>query len=298
MPAVLARLAAVFVAACLLFTAQVVTTPQRAAAADPGYLMTHFIGEGSTGQQMYFSYSADGLNWTDLNGGGMTLRSTVGTRGVRDPALVRSPDGSKYWIIATDLCIDCGQTWSQSINNGSRSLVVWESNDLVTWSAPWLLNVAGAIPDGRNAWAPEAIWDPASNDYVLYWATNTPLNGATKHRIHYAHTTNFRTITTPQIYIERPGTQEIIDTQIVEVPSGVGNFRYVRASGDGQITLEGSNSILGTWTNLGNLSGIGLTGSQVEGPMWMKFRDRNEWTLYLDQYAAGKGYMPVTTTNP
>ncbi|WP_327725873.1 glycoside hydrolase family 43 protein [Streptomyces europaeiscabiei] len=298
MPAVLARLAAVFVAACLLFTAQVVTTPQRAAAADPGYLMTHFIGEGSTGQQMYFSYSADGLNWTDLNGGGMTLRSTVGTRGVRDPALVRSPDGSKYWIIATDLCIDCGQTWSQSINNGSRSLVVWESNDLVTWSAPWLLNVAGAIPDGRNAWAPEAIWDPASNDYVLYWATNTPLNGATKHRIHYAHTTDFRTITTPQIYIERPGTQEIIDTQIVEVPSGVGNFRYVRASGDGQITLEGSNSILGTWTNLGNLSGIGLTGSQVEGPMWMKFRDRNEWTLYLDQYAAGKGYMPVTTTNP
>ncbi|MCX5328945.1 MULTISPECIES: glycoside hydrolase family 43 protein [unclassified Streptomyces] len=298
MRAVLSRLAAMLVAAGLLFTAQVLITPQRAAAADPGYLMTHFIGEGSTGQQMYFSYSSDGLNWTDLNGGGMTLRSTVGTRGVRDPALVRSPDGSKYWIVATDLCIDCGQTWSQSINNGSRNLVVWESSDLVTWSAPWLLNVAGAIPDGRNAWAPEAIWDPAGNNYVLYWATNTPLNGVTKHRIHYARTTDFRTITTPQIYIERPGSQEIIDTQIVEVPSGVGNYRYVRASGDGQITLEGSNSILGTWTSLGNLSGIGLTGSQVEGPMWMKFRDRNEWTLYLDQYAAGKGYMPVTTTNP
>lgn len=228
MPAVLSRLAAVFVAACLFFTAQAVTTPQRAAAADPGYLMTHFIGEGATGQQMYFSYSADGLNWTDLNGGGMTLRSTVGTRGVRDPALVRSPDGSKYWIIATDLCIDCGQTWSSSINDGSRSLVVWESSDLVTWSAPWLLNVAGAIPDGRNAWAPEAIWDPASNDYVLYWATNKPLNGATKHRIYYARTTDFRTITTPQLYIDRPGTQEIIDTQIVEVPSGVGDYRYVR----------------------------------------------------------------------
>ncbi len=298
MSAVLGRLTAILVAACLLFTAHVVATPQRAAAADPGYLMTHFIGEGSTGQQMYFSYSADGLNWTDLNGGGMTLRSTVGTRGVRDPALVRSPDGSKYWIVATDLCIDCGQTWSQSINNGSRNLVIWESSDLVTWSAPWLLNVAGAIPDGRNAWAPEAIWDPAGNNYVLYWATNTPLNGVTKHRIHYARTTDFRTVTTPQIYIERPGSQEIIDTQIVEVPSGVGNYRYVRASGDGQITLEGSNSILGTWTGLGNLSGIGLTGSQVEGPMWMKFRNRNEWTLYLDQYAAGKGYMPVTTTNP
>ncbi|WTP63191.1 glycoside hydrolase family 43 protein [Streptomyces phaeochromogenes] len=298
MSALRARLSAILLAVCLLFTGQALTTPQRAAAADPGYLMAHFIGEGATGQQIYFSHSADGLHWSDLNGGEMALRSTVGTRGVRDPALVRSPDGSKYWIIATDLCIDCGQTWSQSINDGSRNLVVWESTDLVNWSEPRLLNVAGAIPDGRNAWAPEAIWNPATNDYILYWATNKPLNGATKHRIYYARTSDFRSITTPQVYIERPGTQEIIDTQIVEMPSGVGDYRYVRASGDGQITLEGSNSILGTWTNLGNLSGIGLTGSQVEGPMWMKFRDRNEWTLYLDQYASGRGYMPVTTTNP
>ncbi|WP_409468484.1 glycoside hydrolase family 43 protein [Streptomyces sp. HC307] len=298
MSALRARLSAILLAACLLFTGQALTTPVRAAAADPGYLMAHFIGEGATGQQIYFSHSTDGLHWNDLNSGGMTLRSTVGTRGVRDPALVRSPGGDKYWIIATDLCIGCGQTWNQAINDGSRNLVVWESTDLVTWSQPWLLNVAGAIPDGRNAWAPEAIWNPETNDYVLYWATNVPLDGATKHRIFYARTKDFRTITTPQIYIDRPGTQEIIDTQIVELPAGVGAYRYVRASGDGQITLEGSNSILGTWTNLGNLSGIGLTGSQVEGPMWMKFRDRNEWTLYLDQYASNRGYMPVTTTDP
>ncbi|MFJ7048437.1 glycoside hydrolase family 43 protein [Streptomyces sp. NPDC101112] len=298
MRTLLSRLAAILVAACLLFTSQSLAAPERAAAAEPGYLMTHFIGEGSNGQQIYFSYSADGLNWSDLNGGGIALRSTVGTKGVRDPALVRSPDGSKYWIIATDLCISCGQNWDAAVFNGSRNLVVWESTDLINWSEPWLLNVAGAIPDARNAWAPEAIWDPETNDYVLYWATNVPLNGKAKHRIYYARTSDFRTITTPQIYIDRPGTQELIDTQIVEMPAGVGNYRYVRASGDGQITLEGSNSILGTWTNLGNLSGIGLTGAQVEGPMWMKFRDRNEWALYLDQYSSGRGYMPVTSTNP
>lgn len=298
MSALRARLSAILLAACLLFTSQALLKPDRAAAADPGYLMLHFTGEGSTGQQMYLSHSADGLHWNDLNGGAPILRSTVGTKGVRDPALVRSPDGSKYWIIATDLCISCGQNWENSINNGSRNLVVWESTDLINWSEPWLLDVAGAIPDGRNAWAPEAIWNPETNDHVLYWATNKPVNGAPKHRIYYAHTSDFRTITTPQIYIERPGTQEIIDTQIVEMPAGVGNHRYVRASGDGQITLEGSDSILGTWTNLGNLSGIGLTGAQVEGPMWMKFRDRNEWALYLDQYSSGRGYMPVTTTDP
>ncbi|MFI7296633.1 glycoside hydrolase family 43 protein [Streptomyces sp. NPDC050121] len=299
-----ARLSAVLLAVCLLLTSQALMTPDRAAAADPGYLMLHFTGEGSTGQQMYLAHSTDGLHWNDLNDGASILRSTVGTKGVRDPALVRSPDGSKYWILATDLCWGCGSTVDGSINNGSRSIVVWESTDLVNWSQPWLLNVAGAIPDGRNAWAPEAIWNPATNDYVLYWATNVPKDGKTKHRIFYARTSDFRTITTPQIYIDRPGAQEIIDTQIVEVPSGVGNFRYVRASGDGEITIEGSNSILGTWTNLGNLSGIGLTGATgttgtaVEGPMWMKFRDRNEWALYLDQYAIRGGYMPVATTNP
>lgn len=274
--------------------------PQPAAAADPytGYLMAHFTGESSTGQQIYLAHSTDGLRWTDLNNGAPAVRTTVGTRGVRDPAVVRSPAGDRYWIIATDLCIGCGQDWGTAINNGSRNLVVWESTDLVNWSAPWLLNVAGAIPDGRNAWAPEAIWNPATNDYVLYWATNVPQNGVTKHRIYAARTTNFRSITTPQPYIVRPGSQEIIDTQIVELPAGVGSYRYVRASGDGQITIEGSNAILGTWTPLGNLSGIGLTGSQVEGPMWMKFNDRNEWTLYLDQYSSGRGYLPVLTTNP
>ncbi|WP_238011765.1 glycoside hydrolase family 43 protein [Dactylosporangium sp. AC04546] len=288
------RAIATVAAVCLLLLA----TATRAAALDPftGYLLAHFVGESSTAQQIYLAHSKDGLHWTDLNNGGLVLRSTVGTKGVRDPSLVRSPAGDRYWIIATDLCISCGQDWSTAQNNGSRNLVVWESTDLVTWSAPWLLNVAGAIPDGRNAWAPEAIWNPATNDYVLYWATNATLNGVLKHRIYSARTSNFRSITTPQLYIDRAGTQGIIDTQIIEVPTG--SYRYVRASGDGQITIEGSNSILGTWTNLGNLSGIGLTGSQVEGPMWMKFNTGGDYALYLDQYASGRGYLPVLTTNP
>ncbi|GAB7044963.1 glycoside hydrolase family 43 protein [Catenuloplanes indicus] len=273
----------------------VVAAPAQAATYT-GYLMAHFTGESSEGQQIYLSHSTDGLRWSDLNNGAPVVRTTIGTRGVRDPAIVRSPAGDRYWIIATDLCIGCGQDWNAAINNGSRSLVVWESADLVTWSAPWLLNVAGAIPDGRNAWAPEAIWNPDTGDYVLYWATNVPQNGATKHRIYYARTSNFRSIGTPAPYITRPGAQEIIDTQIVE--SNTGGYRYVRTSGDGQITIEGSNSILGTWTTLGDLSGIGLTGAQVEGPMWTKFNDRNEWALYLDQYASGRGYLPVLTTHP
>ncbi|WP_406164084.1 glycoside hydrolase family 43 protein [Streptomyces sp. NBC_00882] len=299
MPVVLSRLAAIFVAVGLLLASQTLVTPERAAAADPGYLMLHF-GDDAAGQKLYLSHSTDGLHWNDLNGGGIVLRSTVGTKGVRDSALIRSPDGSKYWIIATDLCIGCGQSWGDSTTNASRSLVVWESTDLVTWSQPWLLNVAGAIPDGRNAWAPEAIWNPETNDYVLYWATNASLNGVMKHRIYAARTTNFRSITTPQVWIDPPGSTPVVDTQMTELPAGTGAYRYVRVSGDGQNTIEGSNSILGTWTNLGNLSSIGITGHQLEGPVWMKFKDRNEWALYID-YLNSNGsreYRPILTTNP
>jgi sucrose-6-phosphate hydrolase SacC (GH32 family) len=255
-----------------------VVTPEWAGAVEPGYLMPHFTDD-ATGQKLWLSHSTDGLHWNDLNGGGTVLRSTVGTRGVRDPALIRSPQGDRYWIVATDLCIGCGQSWDDSVNN---DLVVWESTDLTTWSQPRLLNVAGAIPDGRNAWAPEAIRNPETNDYVLYWATNATLNGVTKHRIYYARTTDFRTITTPQVYIDPPGTTPVVDTQMTELPAGVGNYRYVRVSGDGQNTIQGANSILGTWTTVGSFSSIGLTGHVLEGPIWMKFRDRNEWALYID----------------
>ncbi|GHE29227.1 glycoside hydrolase family 43 protein [Streptomyces capitiformicae] len=296
MPRLLSRLTAFLVAVGLLLTGQALITPQRAAAADPGYLMVHFTGEGADGQSLYLAHSTDGRHWTDLNDGGIVLRSTVGTKGLRDPALVRSPDGSRYWIIATDLCIGCGSTWAGSTSNGSRSLVVWESTDLVTWSQPWLLNVAGAIPDGRNAWAPDAIWNPETNDYVLYWATNATLNGVLKHRIYYARTTDFRTITTPQLWIDRPGTQNVIDPAITAMPAGVGSYRYVRASADGQVTLEGSNSLLGTWTSIGDLRNVGLPFTNVEGPTWMKFRDRNEWTIFVDQ--PNHGYHPVVTANP
>ncbi|MEK8106237.1 hypothetical protein NKG94_15550 [Micromonospora sp. M12] len=82
MSRVLARLCAVAIAACLLFTTWSAATPKQASALDPtvGYLMAHFTGESSTDQQIYLAHSTDGLRWTDLNNGGLVLRSTIGTR--------------------------------------------------------------------------------------------------------------------------------------------------------------------------------------------------------------------------
>ncbi|MEV4715127.1 glycoside hydrolase family 43 protein [Micromonospora sp. NPDC049374] len=305
MSRVLTRASALLAALCLLLLPAAQAPRAEAAALDPftGYLMAHFTGESANGEQVYFAHSRDGLTWRDLNNGAPVLLSTIGTRGVRDPSIVRSPAGDRYWIVATDLRIASGTSWNDAANRGSRSLVVWESRDLVNWSTPWLINVAGAIPGAGNAWAPEAIWNAATGDYVVYWATNSLRDGVTKHRIWYVRTSDFRSFTAPQLYIERPGGgQGIIDTQIIEVPGSVGGYRYYRASADGHITIEASNSILGSWTTLGNLSHLGISngtggGNVVEGPMWMQFNGRNEWALWLDQYATGRGYLPVTSTN-
>jgi hypothetical protein len=91
-------------------TAALISIPGRpAVAADPytGYLMAHFTGESATGAQIYFATSTDALHWTDLNGSQPVLTSTVGERGVRDPALVRSPAATYAMPI---LC--CGSTRS------------------------------------------------------------------------------------------------------------------------------------------------------------------------------------------
>ena len=257
------------------------------------YLMVHFTGESATGEQIYFSTSTDGLNWTDVNNSLPVLISDLGEAGVRDPSIVRSEDGTKFWILATDLRIASGKGWSVAMHSGSTNLVIWESDDLVNWSAPWLVDVAGSIDQAGCAWAPEAIYDPENNNYVVYWATISPIDSIDKARIYYATTTDFKTFSEPVLYINRSGSQAIIDTQIVNVEDA--DYKYYRASGDGQITFEGADSILGNWTDVGDISHLGLTGSDVEGPILYKFNNENKWCLLVDQYSTGGGYLPLVS---
>lgn len=279
----------------VLFVAPNIAQVHASAQAEPndGYLMAHFTGEDATGEQIYFATSVDGLHWTDLNNSQPVLVSGIGEKGVRDPSLIRSEDGKTFRILATDLRIANGKGWDVAMHSGSTSLVIWESMDLVNWSKPWLADVAGSIPSAGCAWAPEAIYDEENKNYVVYWATISPLDDIDKARIYYATTTDFKKFSAPKMYINRPGRQGIIDTQIIKVEKST--YKYYRASGDGQITIEGSNSILGDWTNIGNISHLGLTGRDVEGPILFKFNDVNEWGLMVDQYRRGAGYLPLVS---
>ena len=272
-------------------------TAAFAAGPSAAYLLVHFTNEPVTGEQVYFATSTDGLHWQDLNNSQPVLTSDIGDKGLRDPSIIRTADGKKFVILATDLRIDNGKGWSAAQHSASTSLIIFESTDLVHWSRARKVDVAGAIPGAGCAWAPEAIYDEASGDYIVYWATISPLNGVDKARIYYSRTRDFVTFTPANMYIDRPGTQGIIDTQIVKMKDRSSGYQYYRASGDGQITLEGSQTILGDWKTIGDLRPVGLTGKQVEGPILYQLNDSGKWALWVDQYAAGKGYLALVSSD-
>ncbi len=282
--------------ALLLGMGAVLRCPASASAAvEPTYyLLAHFT-EGSNGEQIHFAVSDDGFRWRDLNGSRPVLISNVGEGGVRDPSLLRSADGGKFYVLATDLRIASNKGWHAAMHGGSTSIVIYESTDLVNWSAPRLVDIAGAIPEAGCAWAPEAIFDEEAGDYVVYWTTISPAGGQTKPRIYYTRTRDFVKFTPARLYIDRPGGTGLIDTQIVRDDSPGSKYRYYRASGDGEITIEGSDHILGSWTTVGNLRPVGLTGKDVEGPILFRLQDSNEWALWVDQYATGRGYLALVT---
>ena len=266
------------------------------------YFFAYFAGEGySDGEQIYFASSHDGMNWDDLNNNNPVLTSTLGEKGVRDPFIIRSPEGDKFYLIATDLKINGGNGWDAAQNSGSQSLMIWESTDLVNWSDQRMVEISADI-DAGCTWAPEATYDAKTGEYVVYWASRTP-NVDTKQRLYYAKTRDFYTFTKPELYIEKD--QSSIDTTMIE--NNGTYYRFTKNEGDSTnelgaktktIFLEKSNSVLGTFEQIKSDS---LNSNQyVEGPTIFKLNQddatTDTWCLLVDDFG-GSGYYPLITTD-
>lgn len=299
------------------------------------YLFAHFTGtEGSaTDEQMYFATSKDGLNWHDTrDSGDPVLTSNIGESGVRDPYLVRSPEGDKFYLIATDLSIYHRGGWGKdnpaAKYNGSLSLVVWESTDLVNWSKPYLTDVASKIPAGTGktqaamAWAPEALWDDEAKQYIVYWATTSSAEeqsggSADPTNMYYSTTRDFRTFTDPVKWID--WKESVIDTTMIKADDGY----YYRVSAKDKLPVERTknpyavtvaarpeNSKGGDdtkeWVFVGNFNDLvggnnNWNGTKLEGPELFRYNADDvlnkdgksmKYGLMWDQYASGKGYLP------
>lgn len=318
------------------FKVNVLKAPKKISDDDfDGYLFGHFIGEGSAdGEQIYFGISEDGLNFKDMNACKPVLTSNIGECGVRDPFICRSHEGDRYFLIATDLSIYNRGGWFvneqgyyDASTTGSSNLVLWESDDLVNWKEPRLLNVAPK--NAGMAWAPEIIYDDETGEYVVFFASSI-MNPETKYKakpnaIYYVATRDFVHFSDTAIFIDNQTDnavdgkpREIIDTTVIKV----GDI-YYSASKDGDNAEEnGGIRILRTknlrnpdsWEKVLNLSelGLDLTGKQItrldnsmlEGPELFRYNKKDwadpnvpEYGIMADQYAVGAGYLPLVTTN-
>jgi hypothetical protein len=251
-----------------------------ASAAGDGFLFTTFRDEATPlSEQIYMGTSEDGRHWDALNGGAPVLVSDVGEKGVRDSFLIRSHDGRKVWLIATDLCIARNRDWHRATHAGSRSIVIWETTDLVHWSAARLALVAPT--DAGCAWAPEATYDEDSTNYLVCWASTTARDNFSKLRIWAARTTDFRSFDAPFIYDEKPN--HVIDIHFVH--DGGAYYRFTKDDKDKSVHMETSQKLMGPWHEMPQFTAG--QGKNFEGPICFRLHSGSDgqpslWCLLLD----------------
>ena len=266
-----------------VFTAKVKAKP--CAITTSGYMFAYFIGQNSPNQeQIYFAGSSDGLDWKELNGGNPVLTSTLGEKGVRDPFIMRSAEGDKFYIIATDLSIyNRNGDWGGCQTSGSQYVMIWESTDLVHWSNERMVKIA---PNNAGCtWAPEAFYDKNTGEYIIFWASKVGADNYSKQRIYYCKTRDFYTFTDPQVWLEE--SYSVIDCTVIKDDVTGYYYRFTKNESSTYIYLERSTSLMAPFEKVKSWKNI----AGAEGPTSYKLNGKDEWILLVDYFGAG-GYSP------
>lgn len=262
------------------------------------YLFVHFREKTTPdGEQVYFGISRDGFHWERVNDGKPVLWSHLGEKGVRDCTVIRGDDG-KYRIFATDLSLahnfktKYNAHWPTVARNGSKCLVMWESEDLLHWSQQRLIQLGGA--DFGCHWAPDVIRDRKTGDYVLHWSSAHACNDFGDMAIFCSRTRDFQTFTPPVELYRKPGAG-VIDSAIYEEDGRY--YLFVKSDWDPErILLLSADDVLGPYTRVEAFdeSMLAIEAGLYEGATAVRLED-GRWCLFLDYYGVpgeGQGYVP------
>ena len=135
------------------------------------YLFAYFPSNDN--ENIYYALSTKDspFEFEPMNGGKMIVAadSIALKKGVRDPHVLRGEDGW-FYMVNTDM--RCAEGWSSN-----RGLVLMRSKDLVNWEHSTVhfpekykgTNFANVT----RVWAPETIWDPKAQKYMVYFSLLT-----------------------------------------------------------------------------------------------------------------------------
>ena len=147
------------------------------------------------------------------------------------------------------------------------------------------------IREAGCVWAPEAVFDEEEQAFLVFFASKVKCDGeeTAKHRIYAAYTKDFVTFSDTFLYMERE--RDVIDTTILR-----SNGKYYRISKDetdSRLILEESDSLRGDFKRISCPVFEKLKG--MEGPEGYLLPEGRSWCVIADQFAEGKGYLPMIT---
>lgn len=184
--------------------------------------------------------------------------------------------------------------------------MVWESNDdLKSWSEPRLVEVIGS--EGGSAWAPEALYNPTTGQYDVYFSAqlfsdDDPEHQASSYyRIMRSSTSDFTSFTRASVYVDRQG-DSVLDLTFLNTTSGL--YRFIKNENPTsdphplsvyqQVSSDGT--VDGTWTKVTENIGAGTIGDN-EGPTaFVDNQDQAKAWLWVDEYL-NRGYVAFNSNN-
>lgn len=266
----------ILAAICGVFAA-----PRAAAAELPEtcYLFAYFYHDRE-GEGFRLAWSADGYDFAMLNGGQSYLQPTVGeNKLMRDPSIYRDHEGIFHLVWTTG--------WTgQTIGYAS-------SPDLIHWSEQQAIPVMAHEPEAQNCWAPEILWNPDREQFLLHWSTTIlgryPATAMSNrrpernHRIYATTTKDFVTYTPTTLLYD--GGYNVIDANIIPAEDGTADWlMFVKNETLSPVTQKNirlirGRSAEGPWDH----ETPALTGDYwAEGPAAIKVGD--EYRVYFDKH--------------
>lgn len=263
------------------------------------YLFVHFRESTSPeGEQVHFALSCDGFHWEALNDGRPVLWAYYGDHGVRDMTIVREQNSGRFHIFATDLSLSYGMrskychSWEKISRNGSKSLAHWHSDDLLHWSEEELLTLGNE--DYGCLWAPDILFDPEHEDYLLHWSSSHSSNSFGPKAIYCSRTQDFIQYTKPKL-LYRKSDGPVIDSAMYEEDGRY--YMFLKSEGNPhRIIMVASDHASGPFQRVKAFDTCmqQIEEGMYEAPTAIRLND-GRWCLFLDYYGvpgAGQGYVP------
>ncbi len=234
----------------------------------PVYLFSTFKEPEQDGLRFAFSY--DGYSWSNVPG--LFLKARVGHSIMRDPSVVRGPDGTWHLVWTT--------AW-----RGDQGFGYAHSRDLVHWSEQQFIPVMAHEPTTVNVWAPELFYDDKERQFIICWASTIPGRfpdyqeaRTNNHRMYFTTTRDFKTFAPTRLFFDPDFS--VIDCRILRDAG-----RYVLLLKDNtrpqrNLRVAFGDSALGPWRDIS----APFTEKLTEGPTALKIG--SDWLIYYDAYGS------------